>query len=393
MYPKHNNTSEETKVLVIDDEQTYLDLITDTLKEKKYKILQALNGEMGYMVAQKFIPDIIITDWEMPELNGVETIRRLKSNPVTKDIPVIMCTGIMTSSENLETSLNVGAVDYIRKPVDPLELVARINSALNLSKSLKEIKRQNEKLIQKSDEISKQNEKLQNLNATKDKLFSIIGHDLRNPFNNIIGMSEVLVNYSENFDKEKIIESVNSILRSANNAFKLLSNLLEWAMSQTGKIDYKPKDIPIKELVLNSIEILSGNSQSKEINVEFTSKENIYVFADKNMINTVLGNLITNAVKYTPRGGNITITTVKNDDFAEISVSDNGIGISPDKFESLFKISETKSTLGTEKEKGTGLGLMLCKDFIERNNGQIGAKSNPENGATFWFTIPLSKFI
>lgn len=393
MYQDQNHPNKDTKVLVIDDEQTYLDLITETLREKQYKILQALNGEMGCMVAQKFTPDIIITDWEMPELNGVETIRKLKSNPVTKDIPVIMCTGIMTSPENLETALNVGAVDYIRKPVDPLELVSRINSALNLSISLKEIKRQNEKLIQKSKEISKQNEELQNLNATKDKLFSIIGHDLRNPFNNIIGMSEVLVNYSENFDKQKILESVSSILRSANSAYKLLSNLLEWAMSQTGKIEFKPKDIPIKELILNSIEIISVNSQSKEINIDYNPLDDIYVYADKNMINTVLGNLLTNAVKYTSRGGNITISTSKNDKYAEISISDNGIGIKPERFRSLFKITEKISTLGTEKEKGTGLGLLLCKDFVDKNNGHIGAKPNSEKGTTFWFTLPISNFL
>jgi phosphoserine phosphatase RsbU/P len=148
------------KVLVIDDEQNYLDLIADTLKVKNYKILQALNGKMGCLVAQKFMPDIIITDWEMPELNGIETIKQLKNNLLTQDIPVIMCTGIMTSSENLDSALNAGAVDFIRKPIEPLELLARINSALNLSESIKKIKLQNENIIRSQQILQEQTEEI-----------------------------------------------------------------------------------------------------------------------------------------------------------------------------------------------------------------------------------------
>ncbi len=235
----------ETKILVIDDEQTYLDLITETLSEKSYKILQALNGKMGCMVAQKFIPDIIITDWEMPEMNGIETLVELKSNPLTSDIPVIMCTGIMTSSQNLNAALNAGAIDYIRKPLEPLELIARINSALNLSKSMKKIKLQNEKLlvlnsriIQNNEEILTQNEQLQYLNATKDKFFSIIAHDLRNPFNNILGLSDLLVNFPHKYEHVEIIKLVKTINESAQSAYKLLGNLLDWAMAQTGKSEF-----------------------------------------------------------------------------------------------------------------------------------------------------------
>ena len=150
-------------ILIVDDEQNYLDTITDTLEERNFKIIQALNGKMGIMVAQKFLPDIIITDWEMPEMNGIEMIQQLKANEQTANIPVIMCTGIMTTSQNLHVALGAGAYDYIRKPIDPIELVARINATLRLSNSYKKIHQQAEKLAES--------------NATKDKFFSIIAFD------------------------------------------------------------------------------------------------------------------------------------------------------------------------------------------------------------------------
>lgn len=148
-------------ILVIDDEQRFLDVITNTLKASNYKVIQALNGEMGVMVALKFMPDIIICDWEMPVMDGIEAIKTLKNDKETKDIPVIMATGAMTTSDDLNTALNAGAVDYIRKPIDPIELIARINSALKLSKSYKEIKEKNIEIVNQYEEILMQNKEIQ----------------------------------------------------------------------------------------------------------------------------------------------------------------------------------------------------------------------------------------
>ncbi len=214
-------------ILIVDDELEYLDAITEALNEKNFKLVQALNGKMGCMVAKKFMPDIIIVDWEMPEMNGIEMIEELKKDEHTKDIPVIMCTGRMTSAENLDRALNAGAIDYLRKPVDPIELTARINSALNLSASFKKIKIQNKQL--------------QVLNTTKNKFFGIIAHDLRNPFYGILGLTDTLISVLPDMDLTVSSKYVHHIRDTAQSAYSLLENLLHWSKSQTSKIEFSPR--------------------------------------------------------------------------------------------------------------------------------------------------------
>jgi len=363
-------------ILIVDDEQNYLDTITDTLEERNFKIIQALNGKMGIMVAQKFLPDIIITDWEMPEMNGIEMIQQLKANEQTANIPVIMCTGIMTTSQNLHVALGAGAYDYIRKPIDPIELVARINATLRLSNSYKKIHQQAEKLAES--------------NATKDKFFSIIAHDLKNPFTSILGFSNLILGNKSKFSEEDIINFVTQISDSAKNTFKLLENLLTWSRSQTGKLEYYPIVLNINSIICNSKSLIQYIAQGKNITIEFDVEKNIEVFADENMINTVIRNLLSNAVKYTHKGGKIVLKAVSQNNQLLIEISDNGVGIPPQKIEKLFKISEKVSTLGTENEAGTGLGLLLCKEFVEKNGGKIWVESTQNIGSKFFFTLPLA---
>ena len=363
-------------ILIVDDEQNYLDTITDTLEERNFKIIQALNGKMGIMVAQKFLPDIIITDWEMPEMNGIEMIQQLKANEQTANIPVIMCTGIMTTSQNLHVALGAGAYDYIRKPIDPIELVARINATLRLSNSYKKIHQQAEKLAES--------------NATKDKFFSIIAHDLKNPFTSILGFSNLILGNKSKFSEEDIINFVTQISDSAKNTFKLLENLLTWSRSQTGKLEYYPIVLNINSIICNSKSLIQYIAQGKNISIEFDVEKNIEVYADENMINTVIRNLLSNAVKYTHKGGKIVLKAVSQNNQLLIEISDNGVGIPPQKIEKLFKISEKVSTLGTENEAGTGLGLLLCKEFVEKNGGKIWVESTLNIGSKFFFTLPLA---
>jgi signal transduction histidine kinase len=253
----------------------------------------------------------------------------------------------------------------------------------------KELLQLNEEILAQRDEIETKNSKLQELNATKDKFFSIIAHDLKNPFNTILGFSNLLVNSKERFNQEEILKYVSLINSSAQNAYTLLENLLEWSMSQTEGIDFKPTHLALENLVIENEKLCENIAKTKGISIQNKIDGNLILYADQNMLSTILRNLITNAIKYTHKGGNITITsTVQNTEII-ITVSDSGIGMDEDTRNNLFKISEKSSILGTEKEKGTGLGLILCKEFVNAHGGEIWVESELGKGSDFKFSIPI----
>ncbi len=362
-------------ILVVDDEQTYLDSITDILKGKNFKIIQALNGKMGIEVTKKFKPDMIIADWEMPEMNGLKMIQELKSDETTKDIPVIMCTGIMTTSENLDTALEAGAADYIRKPIDAIELTARINAALSLSDAFKRIKAQNEELIL--------------LNSTKNKFFSIISHDLRGSFGAIMLLSDMLCENLKSYNAEEIEDHLKLICNSSKSVYNLVENLLDWSRSQMNKIEYIPEEIDFEQTINEVIEVLGPQAKNKSITLTSNINSSKQLITDKNILKTVLRNLISNAIKFTQPSGNISIQVISNELDIVFSVIDNGIGIKEEVINRLFKINEKVITRGTANETGTGLGLLLCKEFVDKLGGRIWVESREEKGSTFKFTIPL----
>jgi signal transduction histidine kinase len=225
-------------------------------------------------------------------------------------------------------------------------------------------------------------------NNTKNKLFSIIAHDLRSPFNSILGLTNLLndkrSNYSET-DKKSIVVKLKE---SSENAFNLLENLLAWSMSQSEGIKVKPEKIDLYEIVSEQIYVLENIAITKNINIENQIEPGTFADADRNMITTVIRNLLNNALKFTQSGGVIILTAIENNDKIEVSFTDNGVGIPPNFLKDLFNSCETHSTKGTANEKGTGLGLMVCKEFIEINGGEIWVESKEGNGSTFTFTLP-----
>ena len=240
----------------------------------------------------------------------------------------------------------------------------------------------------RQEEIKKVASTLEQINKTKDKFFSIIAHDLKNPFNTLIGFSELLIMSlnKENFDKSD--NYTNIMKESAKQGLALLSNLLEWSKTKTGEIQYTPNNTNINELLNDIYQLLIGTAESKEISISLKSSITKEIALDANMIKTVIRNLVTNAIKFTPAKGTITISAVEEENNLLFSVSDNGIGMSQENVNKLFKIDESFSTVGTNKEKGTGLGLILCHEFIEKHNGKIWAESELNEGTTFYFTIP-----
>ncbi len=229
---------------------------------------------------------------------------------------------------------------------------------------------------------------LRELNATKDKFFSIIAHDLKSPFNGIIGFSEILKEQVKENDYEGIYQYAEIINTSSHHAMDLLSNLMEWSQSQTGRMKYNPEYVDIVLLIKSTLELLNTSSEQKLININKNTPLGLVIHADKAMIEAVLRNLISNAIKFTPQEGTIIITAEEKENTYLISVADRGVGIENRNVEKLFKIDSSYSTLGTNNEVGTGLGLILCKDFIEYHKGKIWVESELGVGSTFYFSIP-----
>jgi len=232
--------------------------------------------------------------------------------------------------------------------------------------------------------------RLKKLNATKDKLFSIIAHDLRSPFNCILGFSELLKeNLNEIEESEKYVDIISS---SAKKTLILLDDLLNWAKSQTGQISCNPKKIVLSSIINEIIEILNSQARIKNISINQVQSDEIEVYADENMVKIILENLISNAIKFTYSGGNVSVTVIQKENQVEISISDNGIGINEKKLNEIFSLSPDTISTGTANEKGSGLGLVLCKEFTEKLGGKIWVESEEGKGSNFKFTLPIHKY-
>lgn len=237
------------------------------------------------------------------------------------------------------------------------------------------------------------NHQLKELNTTKDKLFSIIAHDLRSPFNGILGFSELLCKNIRICKTEKSEEYARIINSTAKSTLNLLDNLLAWARLQTGRIEFKPQELFLQPAVQEVLEILKTNSTIKNISIKYFQSENIVIYADPNMLQTILRNFISNAIKFTNKGGRIEIFASHTQNRVEITVKDNGVGMDEETVTNLFKIEANSSTPGTANESGSGIGLILCKEFIEKQGGEISVESKLGEGSEFKFTLPLSRSI
>ncbi len=241
--------------------------------------------------------------------------------------------------------------------------------------------------------IQESRKKLQELNATKDKFFSIIAHDLKNPFNTILGFSELLEKNISTYDIEKIGKFVNFIHNSADSAYKLLENLLDWSRSQTNRIEFAPAHHNLFYIVEEARGVLADQAVKKEINITNSISPEQIIFADKNMLHTIVRNLISNAIKFTHKTGSIIIEAIENEMVTSISIKDNGIGMNQEIQNKLFDISTKNNRFGTDNEKGTGLGLLLCKEFIDQHAGCIEIISKENAGSIFTINFPIVKKI
>jgi len=229
---------------------------------------------------------------------------------------------------------------------------------------------------------------LKELNATKDKFFTIIAHDIKNPLSAYRSVTKMLTNSFYELSEQQKLEYIRGIYKSSENLFELFQNLLQWSTSQSGTMKFKPQEIDMGIIAFKAVTVLQESADKKNIQVELNVKTGTYAFGDINMVSIVMVNLLSNAIKYTKPEGIIKVNASEKDNFIIISVIDNGIGITQEDTEKLFRVEIDHKTIGGSEEKGTGIGLILCKEFVSKNGGNIWVESEYGKGSTFNFTLP-----
>lgn len=379
-----NLSKNQATILIVDDNPTNLRVLVDYLDQAGFQTLVATDGERAIQQVRLFPPDLILLDIMMPGLDGFETCRQLKANVTTQDIPIIFMTALTDTSHKVK-GFKVGAVDYITKPFEQPEVMARIKTHLTIQRQRQELQRLNRSL-------QEVNNALQEANITKDKFFSIVAHDMKNSFGMLFNYSELVVAIAEEINNPDLSETSHHLYEAAKKTATLLENLLEWSRLQRRVMIFDPQDIDLFQVITESVDLFGGLANQKNIELQHSLDLDTYFgYVDQNMIYTVLRNLINNALKFTPSGGQVDLSARFQGEFVELSVRDTGIGIEPDHLADLFKLDRKHTTYGTEGEKGTGLGLTLCKEMVERNGGQIWVESQVDQGTTVYFTLPKGK--
>ena len=362
-----------SSVLIVDDNSKNLQVLADILRAKNYRVATSKDGFKALNFVSKRKPDIILLDIMMPDMDGYEVCRRLKDDANTRDIPVIFISALTDTADKVK-GFQAGGVDYITKPFQKEEVFARVDAHLKLKRAQEDLK--------------KANYELKTANTTKDKLFSIIAHDLRSPIGSLSGILEVITDDPELLDPDQQAEYLRQLRDSVKNVGLLLENLLYWAGSQRGTIEYQPQFINLAQVVDVNIRLLSNIASEKSIGLISDIPVDAAVYADENMVMTIIRNLISNALKFTTESGEIRISAQKTDNMTTLCIADTGIGITEENLKKLFRQDEHFTTYGTKKEKGSGLGLLLCKEFVERNQGEIWVESEEGQGSRFFFTLP-----
>lgn len=237
--------------------------------------------------------------------------------------------------------------------------------------------------------LQKYTKELKEINSSKDKFFSIIAHDLKSPFTGFLGYSDFIAHNLDELTNDEIRAMGEKMYDAAKNIFNLIENLLHWSRLQIGRMEYHPKEVSVSDITDQVISLSETVANEKNISIENSIHTPGIVFADENMIHAILRNLISNALKFTPRNGRVELTSEQTDHLFYVSVRDTGVGMNSDQLQNLFKLDKQVSTEGTEKEQGTGLGLILCKEFIEKNGGKLSVQSVLNQGSSFTFSIPL----
>ncbi len=367
----------EYKILIVDDVMSNVLLLKTLLGNEKFEIATASHGAQALEMMDTEHPDLVLLDVMMPGMDGFEVAARLKANPATAGVPIIFLTAL-NSTTDIVKGFKAGASDFISKPFNREELIIRVYHQISLVAAKRII-------------LSK-TEELKRTIAGRDKLYSVIAHDLRSPMGSIKMVLNMLI---LNLPAEKIGQEMYDLLATANqtteNVFSLLDNLLKWTKSQTGKLSVVYQDFDLTSVADSVIEIFNMVAGVKKITIEEDKPAEMMVKGDIDMIKTVIRNLLSNAIKFSNAGSKVQVKVTEKDGFAIVSVRDYGCGIDEESQKKLLHTDIHFTTFGTNNEEGSGLGLLLCQDFVSKNGGKLWFESKKGEGSLFSFSIPLKK--
>ena len=363
------------KILVVDDVMSNVLLLKILLTNEQFQVITCSNGNSCLELARTEHPDLILLDVMMPDISGFDTCSELRKDEETKDIPVIFLTALNNPAD-LVHGFQVGGNDFLTKPFNKEELVMRVMHQISLV-AAKRI-------------IVSQNIELRRTISNRDKMYSVIAHDLRSPMASIRMVLNLLVNAipPETIGQE-LFDLIDKANREPEEPHDLLDNLLKWTKSQTGRLNVVLQEFDLAEVVPGVVDIFVMIAETKHIKLNLNIEEGVEVNADKDMLKTVIRNFISNAIKFSNENSTIDISVKNEAPMARISVRDHGVGISADRIATLF--SDGKTTYGTANEEGSGLGLQLCKDFAVKNGGDVEVTSIEGEGSTFSVLVPLKQ--
>ena len=364
------------KILIVDDVQSNVLLLKILLTNEKFQVCTANCGNMAIEQAKAEKPDLILLDVMMPDISGFDAAVILKKDPQTKEIPIIFRTALNNPSD-LVHGFQVGANDFLTKPFNKEELVMRVMHQISLV-AAKRI-------------IEQQNAELRATISNRDKMYSVIAHDLRSPMASIrMVLNLVVASMSPDIIGPELFELLDKANKESEEVHDLLDNLLKWTKSQTGRLNVVLQDLDMNDIIPGVVDIFEMIAATKKIKLIYQGTDTpLMVRADNDMLKTVVRNFMSNAVKFSPEGSSIEITMKADGDYAKVSVRDHGVGIAADRLGSIFNKGET--TYGTGGEEGSGLGLQLCQDFAQKNGGDVMVESVEGEGSTFSVLVPLKK--
>lgn len=364
------------KILIVDDVMSNVLLLKILLTNEKFQVCTANCGNACIEQARKEHPDLILLDVMMPDINGFDTAVIMKKDDELKDIPIIFLTALNTP-QDLVKGFQVGASDFLTKPFNKEELVMRVMQQISLV-AAKRI-------------IEKQNKELKATLNNRDKMYSVIAHDLRSPMASIrMVLNLVVASASPETVGAELYELLDKANKESEDVHDLLDNLLKWTKSQTGRLNVVMQDLDLNDIIPGVVDIFEMIAQTKQIKLNYQgSNVPVVVTADNDMLKTVVRNFMSNAIKFSPANSSVDIELTTEGENAKISVRDHGVGIAPERLNSIFNKGET--TYGTGGEEGSGLGLQLCQDFASKIGGYCTVESTLGDGSTFSVFVPLKK--